>query len=162
LIEMPLCIEPSELAEITATLDSLPKSPRIMVGHNRRYSPHTERLRLWLSSRRSPLVMTIRVNAGFVPKDHWVHSENQGRSRIVGEMTHFLDLIIALAGSRITRIEAVRIAGDDRTTINNDNVGVLAALADGSIATLAYSAQGARGAPRDDRDYVRGRHADMH
>lgn len=149
LIEKPLCIEPSELAEITATLDSLPKSPRIMVGHNRRYSPHTQRLRLWLSSRRSPLVMTIRVNAGFVPKDHWVHSENQGRSRIVGEMTHFLDLIIAIAGSRITRIEAVRIAGDDRTTINNDNVGVLAALADGSIATLAYSAQGARGAPRE-------------
>ncbi|GIR15909.1 MAG: hypothetical protein CM15mP28_3790 [Pseudomonadota bacterium] len=40
--------------------------PIIMVGHNRRFSPHLEQLHRWLLLRKNPLVIQYRVNSGFV------------------------------------------------------------------------------------------------
>jgi predicted dehydrogenase/NADPH:quinone reductase-like Zn-dependent oxidoreductase len=148
-IEKPLCVTPRELTEIVEALDNSSAPPPIMVGHNRRYSVHTRKLQSWLTGRKSPMVLVVRINAGFVAADHWVHSERHGRSRIVGEMTHFLDLIVALAGARIRRVQAVRVLGDDKTVVNNDNIAVILGLADGSVANLIYSAQGARATPRE-------------
>jgi predicted dehydrogenase/threonine dehydrogenase-like Zn-dependent dehydrogenase len=148
-IEKPLCVAPEELREIETALSAATKLPVVMVGHNRRYSPHTRRIAGWLRGRREPLVMSIRVNAGYVPANHWVHSESQGRSRIVGEMTHFFDLAEAVACSAITEVSAMRIDADDKTTLNNDNVSINLRFADGSVCALVYSAQGPRNYPRE-------------
>jgi predicted dehydrogenase/threonine dehydrogenase-like Zn-dependent dehydrogenase len=148
-LEKPLCVTNEELDDIAKTLARCRVAPIVMVGHNRRYSPHTAAMRAWLKNRKDPLVLSMRINAGFVPPDHWVHSERQGRSRIVGEMTHFLDLICALCEAHIRRIYASRVAGDGRSIINNDNLSVTLEMTDGSVATLVYSAQGARATPRE-------------
>lgn len=149
LVEKPLCITPKELDCIEAALTSCVTPPVIMVGHNRRYSRHTEKMKEWLAQRTAPLVMTIRINAGFVPPDHWVHSEREGRSRIVGEGTHFIDLMVALVGSEINSVHAMRVCGDDKTVVNNDNFGALLRFSDGSIANLIYTAQGPRTVSRE-------------
>lgn len=148
-VEKPLCVTTDELFELETTLAGADSLPLIMVGHNRRYSPHTRTIVEWLKNRRNPLVMSIRVNAGYVPNTHWVHSEIQGRSRIVGEMTHFLDLAEAIAAAPITEVSAMRVTADDRATLNNDNVTVNLKFADGSVCALVYSAQGSRGYPRE-------------
>lgn len=148
-LEKPLCTTPDELAEIEAALAQTANPPVIMVGHNRRYSPHAVAIRGWLKARTTPLVLDMRINAGFVPADHWVHSAAQGRSRVVGEMTHFVDLIVALAGSRVAKVQAARVSGDGRGVISNDNMSAILTLRDGSVATLVYSAQGARQTPRE-------------
>ena len=155
-LEKPLCVTPEELEEISDALAHASVRPIIMVGHNRRYSPHTAKIRSWLETRVSPLVLDMRINAGFVPPEHWVHSERQGRSRIVGEMTHFLDLICALTGARFRKVQASRVSGDDRTVINNDNLSAVFELTDGSIATLIYSAQGTRATPREQTELFSG------
>ena len=40
-----------------------------------------------------PLVVNIRVNAGFIPKNHWIQNPEIGGGRIIGEMCHFIDLM---------------------------------------------------------------------
>ena len=149
LIEKPLCVTPDELGCIEAVLASSVTPPVIMVGHNRRYSQHTKKMKEWLVHRDAPLVMTIRINAGLVPPEHWVHSEREGRSRIVGEGTHFLDLATAITGSEINSVHAMRVCGDDKTVVNNDNFGALLRFSDGSIANLVYTAQGPRTVSRE-------------
>lgn len=149
LIEKPLCISPEELVDIEKALTECENPPVVMVGHNRRYSPHVAKIRSWLERRSAPLVMTIRINAGFVPSEHWVHRESEGRSRIVGEGTHFIDLASAIIGAQIVSVDAVRVRGDDRTVVNNDNYCAQLTFADGSIASLIYTAQGPRTVSRE-------------
>lgn len=149
LVEKPLCITSEELDGIEAALANSTTQSVIMVGHNRRYSRHVMKIKEWLAHRSAPLVMTIRINAGFVPPDHWVHSEREGRSRIVGEGTHFIDLAMAIAGSAINSVHAMRVCGDDKTVINNDNFAALLRFADGSIANFIYTAQGPRTVSRE-------------
>lgn len=149
LLEKPLCVTSEELDSIQAVLTCSVTPPVIMVGHNRHYSQHTAKIKEWLAHRSAPLVMTIRINAGFVPPDHWVHSEKEGRSRIVGEGTHFIDLVMAIVGSEINSVYALRVGGDDKTVVNNDNFGALMRFVDGSIANLIYTAQGPRTVSRE-------------
>ncbi len=148
-VEKPLCVTPEELDDIQKAASAAAALPPIMVGHNRRHSPHTAKIRAWLGERRGPLVMNMSINAGFVPPEHWVHAEAQGRSRIVGEMTHFLDLAEAITGAEILEVSAARVAGDDRTVLNNDNLVATLKLSDGSVVALVYSAQGSRSYPRE-------------
>ena len=148
-IEKPLCTTEEEFAELKALASQATKLPILFVGHNRRFSPHAVQMRKWLASRQTPLVMQMRINSGFVPATHWVHSDDEGRSRIVGEMSHFIDLIQSLAGALIVRISAERIAGDNRTTVNNDNIAISFKLSDGSVGTMIYSAAGDKAFSRE-------------
>jgi polar amino acid transport system substrate-binding protein len=94
-------------------------------------------------------VTQLRINAGFVPADHWVHSEDEGRSRIVGEMSHFIDLLQALTGSLVQRVIAERVSGDNQVVINNDNIVISLKFRDGSVGNLTYSASGAKAYSRE-------------
>lgn len=148
-IEKPLCVNQQQLDDIIALINKTPTIPPIVVGHNRRFSPHTHRIKQWLRQRTTPLVMAIRVNAGYVAADHWVHSEQQGRSRIIGEMGHFVDLMQCVIASVPTSVHAKRLAANSRMVVNNDNVIVTISFADGSLATLTYTSLGYKGYSRE-------------
>ena len=148
-LEKPLCISEEELDKLESMAVSSSQLPIIMVGHNRRFSPHIEQLQKWLLSRKNPLVIQVRVNSGFVPSDHWVHSEGEGRSRIVGEMTHFIDLLHAITGASNSRVHAERIGGDNRSAVNNDNIVVTLKFKEGSVANLTYAASGDKAFSRE-------------
>jgi len=148
-LEKPLCISEEELLKLESMAESESQLPLIMVGHNRRFSPHSEQLQKWLQNRKNPMVIQLRVNSGFVPSDHWVHSEEEGRSRIVGEMTHFIDLLQALTESRVVRVHAERIGGDNLSVVNNDNIAVTMKFKEGSVANLTYSASGDKAYSRE-------------
>jgi len=141
-IEKPLCNTEEELAKLFKMVENAESLPILMVGHNRRFSPHTKKMQTWLKSRRAPLVVQMRINCGFIPSSHWVHSDDEGRSRIVGEMSHFIDLLQSLTGSLVARVYAERISGDNQSTINNDNVVIVMKFKDGSVGNLTYSASG--------------------
>lgn len=147
-LEKPLCISIAELDKIKKVLVESTAN-LIMVGHNRRYSPHTLQARKWLSGRKTPLVMQMRINSGYISHAHWVHSEAEGRSRIVGEMSHFIDLASAIIGSNIVRVFAERLSSDDGVTVNNDNVAVSMKFDDGSICSFIYSASGDKSYSRE-------------
>ena len=148
-LEKPLCIHEDELTALREIVSRTAAVPVIFIGHNRRFSPHTIQMQQWLSGRQGPLVIQVRINTGFISGSHWVHSDDEGRSRIVGEASHFIDLIQCLAQAPIVRLSAERISGDNLTAVNNDNFALSFKLADGSVGTLIYSAAGDKAYSRE-------------
>ena len=97
-----------------------------MVGFNRRFAPMTARMKSFLAPISEPLALHYRVNAGYLPPDHWVNDREQGGGRILGEVCHFVDLLMFLAGSPIVEVEARAIGNAGR--YSGDNVAGLAAF----------------------------------
>ncbi|MCS5613131.1 MAG: bi-domain-containing oxidoreductase [Candidatus Poribacteria bacterium] len=148
-LEKPLCTTVEELIELRKIAEKVESLPLLLVGHNRSFSPHTKKMQTWLQSRRAPLVVHMRINSGFVPATHWVHSEDEGRSRIIGEMSHFIDLLQSLTGEHTTRVYAERISGDNKFAVNNDNIVIAMKFTDGSVGNLTYSASGDKAYSRE-------------
>ncbi len=148
-VEKPLCISEEELLEIDEVYRNLEKKPVLMVGYNRRFSKHSEKVKQFLGSKINPSVINYRVNAGFVPPDHWVHSEEEGGSRIVGEICHFIDMLIYLTNSYPVKVFAERVRGDNRSVLNSDNISITLSFNDGSIGSIIYSASGDKAFSRE-------------
>ncbi len=124
-------------------------SPILMVGFNRRFSPFIQELKKFLAHRTGPIVMTYRVNAGYVPPDHWVHDPVEGGGRILGEVCHFVDLLQHLAGARPCRLFAQTTHTHSGHIPDEDNVQVTISFTDGSIGIITYSAAGDPSFPRE-------------
>jgi predicted dehydrogenase len=75
------------------------------------------------------------MNAGHIPREHWVHTE-EGGGRNIGEACHIYDLFTYLIGSPVARIQA--------HGTSNDNFVATLAFEDNSIATLAYTSLGSK------------------
>lgn len=150
-VEKPLCINEEELNDIISTYQKskLTNDPNLQVGYNRRFSPHAVKVVEYLKDRHDPMVINCRVNAGFVPGDHWVHSEEEGGSRVIGEICHFIDLMQYLTGSDPVRVFAERISGNNKTSLNSDNLAITLKFTDGSVGNIVYSASGDKAFSRE-------------
>ena len=152
-VEKPLCINEEQLKEIidvySLLLTTYSSRPLLMVGFNRRFSSHATKVREYLKNRQDPLVINYRINAGFVPPDHWVHSEEEGGSRIIGEVCHFVDMMQYLTSSNPMRVYAERISGNNKTVLNSDNVVCALKFGDGSVGNIIYSASGDKSFSRE-------------
>ena len=108
--EKPLCLSEAELRSIVRAYlgIALAERPALMVGFNRRFAPMTARMKAFLARSSEPLALHYRINAGFLSPDHWVNDREQGGGRILGEVCHFVDLLMFLAGSPIVRGRSAR------------------------------------------------------
>lgn len=137
-VEKPLALAPEEIDEIEqACIDSGRLDECLMVGFNRRFSSFSERIRQLLSTTPGPRAMTMTVNAGAIPLDHWVQDPLVGGGRIVGEACHFIDLMRYLAGSAIVEARATAMDGPAR-----DTAVLNLAFEDGSIGSIQYLSNG--------------------
>jgi len=75
-VEKPLCLTHDELLEIDRTARDAGRM--LMAGYNRRFAPFIGHLRDVVRDVREPLMLTCRVNAGFIPPDHWTQDPEQG------------------------------------------------------------------------------------
>lgn len=142
--EKPLCLSDDELRAIVGAycrLD-LPTRPALMVGFNRRFAPMAMRMKSFLAPITEPLALHYRVNAGYLAPDHWVNDREQGGGRILGEVCHFVDLLMFLAGSPIVEVEAQALSNAGR--YSGDNVVASLRFANGSRGTISYLANGDR------------------
>jgi polar amino acid transport system substrate-binding protein len=119
-----------------------------MVGFNRRFAPLVAEIASHYAERSHPLLMHYRVNAGFLPPDHWQHDPLEGGGRIMGECCHFIDVLQFLAGSRPVSVHAESIPGDSRYR-GDDNVSLTIRFADGSVGTLLYTSMGDARLPKE-------------
>jgi len=149
-VEKPLCLNSEELNGICQSLDDLGgKVPVLMVGFNRRFSPFIERMRATLSGRRTPLVASYRINAGFIPKDSWVQDPVEGGGRIIGEVCHFVDTLRFLVGSDVRTVQAACVQTNDSRHTNRDSLAVTLTYRDGSVASIIYHALGTPEFPKE-------------
>ena len=143
-VEKPLAISWSQLDEIRCALDAIAELPRLMVGYNRRFSPALRRLKEELGATRTPLVVNYRLNAGYIPLDHWVH-DREGGGRNIGEACHMYDVFAFLAGAAVTSVTGTAIDPGSRPYARNDNFSATMSYEDGSVCTLTYTALGPGG-----------------
>jgi len=156
-VEKPLCLNESELNQVSAVyddinqIDEMNKTNQInqilMVGFNRRFSPHTVKIRELLAGRTEPLTMTMTVNAGFIPPEHWTQDPDRGGGRIIGEGCHFIDLLAYLSGSPVTSVSAMMVGGTG--PVREDKMSILLSFADGSVGTVHYFANGSKKYPKE-------------
>lgn len=141
--EKPLCLSREELSAIVRAYQELSSErPVLMVGFNRRFAPMVASIKSFLSQISEPLAMHYRINAGYLPPDHWVNDRELGGGRILGEVCHFLDLLMFLAASPILEVEARAVGASAR--YSGDNVLVSIRFANGSEGTISYLANGDR------------------
>jgi len=144
--EKPLALTGEQLAMIGAQLEA-GSGGLLMVGFNRRFAPLAVRLRDFIALRQEPLAAHYRVNAGYIPPNHWVHDPEQGGGRIIGEVCHFVDLLTFLVGAPPT--EVIARALPDGGCYRQDNVMLTFTFADGSLGTVTYLANGDKAFPKE-------------
>ena len=144
-VEKPLALSAEQLDRVREALED---SDRILcVGFNRRRAPLVETVRGALRARSGPLVVNLLVNAGAIPRDHWVHDPDSGGGRVVGEGCHFIDLARHLVGASIRGLQVIAARGADAAI--DDVATMQLAFADGSLATIQYLANGHKGFPKE-------------
>jgi len=145
-VEKPMAITEAELDEVVEAQRE--SRGQLTVGFNRRFAPHVRKMVTALARRSSPANIVIRVNAGAIPATHWIQCPEEGGGRIVGELCHFVDLAACLAGAPPSRVFATS-ADPHKSPLLTDNLSVLLNFADGSIATLVYTAAGDTAYPKE-------------
>lgn len=146
-VEKPLALTREELDEIESFYADAVDPPVLMTGFNRRFSPAVQALRKRLAGRTAPIVADYRMNAGYIPLDHWVHGP-EGGGRNIGEACHVYDVFDALTGSAVKDVRASAIAPSARLAAN-DNFTATVTYDDGSLCTLTYTALGAKEHPKE-------------
>src|SRR5206468_6899861 len=118
-VEKPLALTWEQLAQVVDARAASP-APLLLVGFNRRFSPALQMLKERIASRRSPLMIDYRLNAGYIPLDHWVHSP-QGGGRNIGEACHMYDVFRFLTGAPLQSIGATAVDPKDLPYRRDDN-----------------------------------------
>lgn len=148
LVEKPLALEADELQAIEEFFAAADSPPMLLTGFNRRFSPCARRLKELTAHRGNPMVLSYRMNAGHLPGDHWVHgSEGGGRNR--GEACHIYDLFTFLIEQPVVRMSVHAIAPATDHYRRDDNFVATFHFADGSLATLTYTALGNSSFPKE-------------
>ncbi len=145
-VEKPLAINRGQLDQVVDCVHRH-ESQQLMVGFNRRFSPHVRKMRDLLKGRSEPLAVNYVINAGILPPDSWLHHPEIGGRRMIGEGCHFIDLIRHLIGSRIVRVTAAMM--DKGVSVKDDKISVQLVFEDGSIGTVHYFANGAKSYPKE-------------
>lgn len=139
-VEKPLCLNAEELDSIVEAYKAAPSGTTLTVGFNRRFSPFAVKMKSLLGDGQMNIVATM--NAGFIPKEMWVHDMEVGGGRIVGEACHFIDLCSYLAGSRVVSV-CMNALGENPEE-NTDNASILLKYENGSTAVINYFANGSK------------------
>lgn len=147
-VEKPLCLDRDQLASIREAVAKMPDR-QLLVGFNRRFSPHAEQMKRLLAGRAEPVTMCMMVNAGVIPANAWLHDPKVGGGRILGEGCHWIDLMMFLVGAPVIRVVATRIGESPAVAVREDKMTVTLAFADGSIGTLHYFGNGHKRYPKE-------------
>jgi predicted dehydrogenase/threonine dehydrogenase-like Zn-dependent dehydrogenase len=139
LLEKPMALNKEEMDKLVGAVEKN-KVPFI-VGFNRRFSPYAVKIKQVTANRANPMIINYRMNAGFIPKEHWVHTE-EGGGRNIGEACHIYDLFNYFIDSEVSSIKANNITPKTEQYNSNDNFSVIIKYKDGSLCNLIYTALG--------------------
>lgn len=136
-VEKPLCLNVEELVEIQKLCEEKQRS--VMIGFNRRFSPHAKEIKKKLGS--GKMSMIFRANAGSIPGDSWIQDLKVGGGRIIGEACHFIDFMTFICGSKPVKVMA-SVLPDNQNL--NDTMNIIVEFENGSTGVVAYYANGSK------------------
>lgn len=142
-VEKPLCLKSDELEEIKAEYEK--QNIHLMVGFNRRFAPLIKQQNK-LFNLDGPKAINYKINAGYIPADHWTQDKLVGGGRIIGEVCHFIDLAMFIAGSLPESLSAQ--AMDDPNGLT-DTLAINLRFRNGSVANISYFSNGSKVMPKE-------------
>ncbi|MGO9738038.1 MAG: Gfo/Idh/MocA family protein, partial [Desulfomonilaceae bacterium] len=151
-VEKPLAILPEQIKTIEdayMTSRGLGPSPILMIGFNRRFSPHIQKMKQLLHEIRQPILIIITVNAGEVPASDWTQDPQIGGGRIIGEGCHFVDLLYYLTGSQPVSVCSTKMDAAPGIFVTGDKMSFTIKFENGSFGTVHYLANGAKSFPKE-------------
>ena len=148
LVEKPLALTRNELETIRNFYEINQQAPVLLTGFNRRFSPFAQRAKELIENRTNPMIINYRMNAGYIPLGHWVHTE-EGGGRNLGEACHIYDLFTFFTNSRVVSVQTRSLAPKTDHYTSRDNFVATLGFEDGSIATLTYTALGSNEFPKE-------------
>jgi predicted dehydrogenase len=139
-VEKPAAVTNEQLTKLQHFLES-DKESLYCVDFNRSFSRFIKKIKQTISQRTTPLVAHYRMNAGFIPKDHWIQSSQHG-GRAIGEACHIFELFCFLTNAKPIDIKVNSINPIRDDLLRNDNFSASISFDDGSICTLLYTSIG--------------------
>ncbi len=130
-VEKPLALTEKEIDLIEKSAKTSPAI--LMVGFNRRFAPLALHARKIIAAQAGPKTITININAGSLPPDHWTLNPAEGGGRIVGEACHFIDLLRFLISASIIHVKLI-----ERFTDGQDGGKYKLEFSDGSVGYINY------------------------
>lgn len=141
-VEKPLATTHEDLENIKAFYESdTTNKPILFTGFNRRFSKYTTEIKKYTNNRINPMIIRYRMNAGFIPLDHWVHEDG---GRMIGEACHIIDLMTALTDAKVESISVESLTPKTDKYSSADNKSITLKYSDGSIASIEYFATGSK------------------
>lgn len=145
-VEKPLAINSDQLSEVSNQLMGT-ENGLLSVGFNRRFAPLAGQLATFLGDRKEAMYAHYRVNAGYLPLNHWTQDPEVGGGRIIGEGCHFVDFITFLVGQAPVSVCATALP--DGGKYREDNVSMTFTFPDGSVGVVDYLANGDKSFPKE-------------
>jgi predicted dehydrogenase len=143
-LEKPVGLTIEEVEEVVAAANE--SDGFLVVGYNRRFSPHARAVKEAFADRQGPLAIRYTVAPGPPPRNSWITDPGVGGGRIIGEVCHFVDLCTYLVGGPPQRVSAHALGRDPET---DDSVVALLSFPDGSVAAIEYLAHASARLPKE-------------
>ena len=136
-VEKPLAINMDQLKR----LESLPDEQKrlIFVGFNREFSEYTKIIKNNFSSDKSPKIISLEMNAGNIPANHWTQDVRIGGGRLIGEAIHYISLAQFIANSCVTNIHVESVSASVQVP---DTFSLTLNFENGDLANILYYANG--------------------
>lgn len=125
-LEKPIAIDHAGLEQLRTCMSG---GSVFMIGHNRRYAGMSDMLRTALPD--GPKHFRYRVRFSALPDKHWLNHGHQG-GRAIGEVSHFIDLILSLCAADLVELTCTWI---DRA--RGDSIWRMR-FADSSMGEVSY------------------------
>jgi predicted dehydrogenase len=141
-VEKPPCLTVAELHDLEAARND--SQGVLAVGFNRRYAPLAVEARKFVRAAGAPLALLYRVSPERLPVDHWMNDPDEGGGRLLAEGCHFVDFACWLVGGAAEHVSSTVRPEAGRPLAAAATFSITLDFADGSLATIAYLAEGAR------------------
>ena len=146
-VEKPLALNIQELENIVSAYTQSDQK-QLLVGFNRRFAPISVQSKKSFKGINEPLIMNFRINAGYIPKEHWTQTE-VGGGRIIGELCHWIDLMQFYCDAEPIKVYSDCVNTDNIKIKSDDNLSILIKFSDGSLGNIAYVANGDKGLAKE-------------
>jgi predicted dehydrogenase len=143
-VEKPLALDWDQLSLVE---DALQPSSLLVVGFNRRFAPLTKRFQDEIRTS-AECVLLARVNAGPLPRDHWLNDPVEG-GRLIGEGCHFVDLLTHIAGAPAKTVYAAASPEPDLAAELAQSFTATIRCANGAVGSIVYTGNGDASLPKE-------------
>ena len=152
-VEKPLALSEAQLAPVIAALAGRAAGgPTLWIGHNRRFSPLTQRTLAHFSGIDvRQVTCTVRVEG--VPGDSWYQDSVEGGGMLFGDVCHHIDLALFLAQSLPVEVSAFATRDPAH---REDSWAITLRFANGGIGVVHYTSGSQKGLESETIEIVGG------